>query len=89
MLVKDLIKELQKIPEDAHLTIWGHFHDANGVHLAVKYYAYDEDLKQEVWSTEESIDYFLKHRDKYPEKVRYRLHENDEDFYAWECDKEE
>lgn len=89
MLVKDLIKELQKIPEDANITIWSHFDDKNDVHVAVKYYSYEEDIGKEVWCTEEDIDYFLSHREEFPEKVRYRLHENDEDFLAWEADKEE
>lgn len=81
MLVKDLIKELQKIPEDANITIDGF--DNNDAHIAVKYYDYDKDLWEKVWCQEEEIDFFIENRDKFPEKVRFRLCENDEDRHRW------
>lgn len=79
MKVKDLIKELQKLPEDSNITVWNFF-DAKDGHIAVKYYAYDEDIWEEVWSMENDIDYFFKHRDKFPKKVRFNLMPNDEHY---------
>ena len=68
MKVKDLIKQLERLPQDANICInWDDFH------IWAKYYQYDEDLKQECWCQENDLDWILKNRDKLPEKIRWRF----------------
>lgn len=76
MKVKDLIKQLQQLPPDQRISVngWDDFH------IEWKFYAYDEDLKEECWHSEMDFNYIMKNRDKFPEKMRYSFHENDE-FY--------
>lgn len=80
MLVKDLIKELQRLPEDANITIGRDLHDCENWHLAVKYIDPEERYWKDTWCTEQEIDFFFENRDKFPEKVRFRLEPNDEDY---------
>lgn len=82
MLVKDLIKELQKIPEDANITIGNHFDGEDG-HIAVKFYMEEYDY----WACEHEIDYYLENIDKFPEKVRFRLEPNDESYRKYHNEK--
>ena len=81
MKVKELKELLNKIPDDSNISMeWDDFH------IAVKYLAYDEELKEEIWHVENSIKYVINHRNKFPEKLRFRFEKNDDDYY--ECIKE-
>ena len=78
MKIKELIEKLKQLPEDSNISMWW-----KDFHIAVKYYAYDEDIDDYCWSVENDIKYFLNHRSRYPEKVRYIFMENDKDFYKY------
>lgn len=72
MKVKDLKQLLNTIPDESNISLEG-----KEFHIEIKYYGYVEELDEEMRIVEEDYNYFLKHRERYPEKIRYRIAEND------------
>lgn len=81
MKVKELKELLNKIPDDSNISMeWDDFH------IEVKYLAYDEVSKEEMWHQQISFQFYLEHKDEFPKKVRFRFEKNDDDYY--DCIKE-
>lgn len=78
MKVKDLMKQLEKLPPDSNISMnWDDFH------IWIKYYAYEEDIKTWCWSIENQLDFFLENRELFPEKVRFIFEKNDRYYYKY------